>query len=173
MSLKKYENRLIVPRDKVKKDPAKVGQAVYDIMSKPQASQTVEETIEAMTDKYFEKLKEAAEEGVKAGFPNIFYVLLERKKETLMGNANNVLKHRYMTLPFRPKAAVCREECPNSDFDLYEINKSTNEITLLWTLPTKQDSRTILKNPHLYDPNLVQWIRDFDKGLLDHKKSLK
>lgn len=169
---KKYENKLVVARDKVQKNPSKIGQAVYDILSKEQSSQTVEETISAMTDKYFEKLMLAVNEGCgEKDYPSVFYVLIERKKETLGGNAHNVLKHKYITLPFRPRAALLREESPNSDFDLYEINKTTNEITLVYTLPTKQDSRTILKNAHLYDPQLVKWISDFDKGILDKKVS--
>lgn len=166
--LKKFEKHLITPRDKVKKNPAKVGQAVYDIISRPQASQTVEETIEAMTGKYFQKLMEAVEEGCRSpNYPPIFYVVIERKKETLAGNASNVLKHKYITTPFKPRAKLLREECPNSDFDLYEADKRKCEITHIWTLPTYQDSVTIMKNKHLYDPQYVKWIEDYNKGILD------
>lgn len=166
--LKKYEKLLLTPRDKVKKNPAKVGKAVYDIISKEQEEQTVEETIEAMTAKYYEKLLAAVDEGCRAkNYPDIFYVLVERKKETLMGNASNVLSQKFFTFPFKPRAKVAREERPNSDFDLYEINKKKSEINYLWTLPTYQDSVTILKNKHLYDPQYVKWIEDYNKGVLD------
>lgn len=168
-SLKK---KLITPRDKVNKNPAKVGKAVYDILSKEQASQTVEETTSAMTAKYYEMLMEAVNEGCNApNYPGTFYVVVERKKETLGGNAHNVLGQRFFTCPFRPRAALLREERPNSDFDLYEVNKSSNEITLVYTILTKQDSKTILKNPHLYDPQLVKWLTDFENGVLDKTAS--
>ena len=163
--LKKYENRLITSRDKLYKNPAKIGQAVYDIMSKTQHVQTVEETIEAMTAKYYEKLLAAVDEGCAAkNYPPVFYVLVERKKETLMGQVQNVLSQKFFTFPFKPRARVAREERPNSDFDLYEVNKPKGEINYLWTLPTYQDSVTILKNKHLYDPQYVQWIEDYNSG---------
>lgn len=166
--VKKFGNRLVTSKDKLYKNPAKVGQAVYDIISKAQASQTVEETIDAMTGIYFKKIREAVEEGCSApNYPEIFYVLIERKKETLAGNASNVLKHKYMTVPFKPKPRILREECPNSDFDLYEADKNKCEITHIWTLPCYQDSVTILKNKHIYDPQLVKWIEDFNMGILD------
>lgn len=166
--LKKYEKQLKVTKDKLYKTPAKVGKAVYDIISKPQGVQTVEETIEAMTGKYFEKLMEAVEEGCRAkNYPDVFYVLIERKKETLAGNASNVLKHKYITAPFKPRSQLLRQECPNSDFDLYEADKSKCEITHIWTLPCYQDSVSILKNKQVYDPQLVKWIEDYNKGILD------
>lgn len=166
--LKKYEKLLITPRDQVKANPAKVGQAVYDILSKTQHTQTVEETIEGMKDRYFEKLLAAVEEGCQAkNYPSVFYVLIERKKETLMGNANNVLSQRYFTLPFKPRAKTVKEERPNSDFDLYEANKDKCEITHIWTLPTYQDSVTVLKNKQMYDPQYVKWIEDYNAGILD------
>ena len=46
--LRKYEKQLLTPKDKINKNPSKIGKAVYDILSKSQANQTVEETIEAM-----------------------------------------------------------------------------------------------------------------------------
>jgi len=166
--LKKYEKQLITSRDKVKKNPSKVGQAVYDIMSKTQHMQTVEETIEAMTGKYYEKLMAAVDEGCQAkNYPPVFYVLVERKKETLMGNAQNVLSQRFFTFPFKPKAKIAREERPNSDFDLYEVNRPQSEINYLWTLPTFQDSVTVLKNKQVYDPQYVKWIEDYNNGILD------
>lgn len=166
--LKKFEKKLITSRDKINKNPSKVGQAVYDIISKKQHMQTVEETIEAMTGKYMEKLREAVEDGCKApNYPKIFYIIIERKKETLAGNASNVLKHKYITVPFKPRSKVLREECPNSDFDLYEADMSKCVVTHLWTLPTYQDSVTVLKNRHLYDRQYVKWIEAYNDGTLD------
>ncbi len=166
--LRKYEKQLLVSKDKINKNPAKVGKAAYDILSKSQPIQTVEETIEAMTKKYFDMLMVAVDEGCKASnYPPVFYVIIERKKETLAGNVSNVLKHKYITSPFKPRAKLLREECPNSDFDLYEIDQKKHEITHVWTLPTYQDGVTILKNRHLYDPQYVKWIENYNNGFLD------
>lgn len=168
MSMKKFEKHLVTSRDKIKKNPSKVGQAAYDLLKKEHPTQTVEETIEAMTAKYYEKLFEAADEGRKSkNYPEIFYIIVERKKETLAGNVCNVLRHKYITSPFKPKSKLLREECPNSDFDVYEINQKRGEITLIYTLPTHQDSQTILKNRHLYDAQLVKWIELYQNGELD------
>lgn len=166
MSLKKFEKNLVVSRDKLKKDSAAVGKAAIDILSKNQAPQTVEETIEAMTPKYFEELMEAANLGSKE-FESPFYVVVIRKKETIAGNVSNVLHHKYCRRQTKPKAAFLRSEFPNADHDVYEVNSKAMSISLLWTLPTKQDSVSILKNKHLYDPQLVKWIEDYDAGKLD------
>ena len=139
--LKKYENKLITSRDQVYKNPAKVGQAVYDIMRVSQPTQTVEETIEAMTGKYFEKLMAAVDEGCKAkNYPDIFYVLVERKKETLMGNAQNVLA----TVILRPLSSLKRRWFAKKGQTLIltsmKLIAPQSEINYLWTLPTYQDS---------------------------------
>lgn len=164
----KYKKNLKVSKDQINKNPSEIGRAVMDVLSRKSYIQTVEETIEAMTPKYLEKLKEAAEMGFNAkNYPEEFYVLVERRKETLMGNVSNVLSHKYLTCPFKPRSKLLREERPNSDFDLYKVDKSKGEITHVWTLPCYQDSVSILKNKHIYDPKLVGWIEDYNKGDLD------
>lgn len=164
--LKKFESILKTSRDKIKKNPSKVGQAVYDILSKEHAPQTVDETLSEMTPKYFEELMTAAEEGKKV-FESPFYVVVQRKKETLAGQVANVLKHVYIRRQSKPHAKFLRTEFPNADHDLYEVDAKKGTITLLYTLPTAQDSKTILKNKHLYDPSLVKWIQAYDTGTLD------
>lgn len=164
--MNKFEPHLKVSRDKLKKDPSKLGKAVYDILSKPQATQTVEETMEAMTPKYFEQLMDAANRGAKV-YQSPYYVIVQRKKETIAGQVMNVLKHAYIDRQTRPKAKFLRENWPNADHDVYEIDKTKGTISLLYTLPTSQDSKSILKNESLYDPNLVRWIKAFDAGKLD------
>jgi len=156
------EKHLITSRDKIKKNPSKVGQAVFDILSKDQKMQTVEETIEGMTPKYFEEVLKAVDRGCKA-YNSPFYVVVVRKKETLGGMASNVLFHRFVDRQTMPSPKVLREDYPNADHEVYEVNAKTSTISLLWVLPTAQDSRTIVKNKHLYDPMLVGWIEQFDR----------
>lgn len=166
MVIEKLRSHLVVPKHKIKKNPAKLGAAVYDILSKEQPMQTVEETMEAMTPKYFEQLMQAIEKGCK-DFKPPFYVIVQRKKETIGGSVVNVLKHQYITRQTRPYANFLRSEWPNADHDLYEINADKGTITLVYTLPNAQDSKTILKNAECYDPQLVQWIKDYDQGKID------
>lgn len=165
MSLKKFEKHLKTDRSKLKTNPAKVGQAAYDILSKDQHVQEVGETIAEMTSKYFDELIIAAKEGTKE-FESPFYVVILRKKETLGGNVSNVLFHRYVRRQTKPSPKYLRAEFPNADHDVYEIDGKLMSIKLLWTLPTAQDSQTILKNKNLYDPQLVKWIEQFQTGEL-------
>ena len=167
--LKKLESNLITPRNKVKKDPSKLGQAVYDILSKEQYSQSVEETIDAMAPKYFEELSKAVEKGCK-DFESPFYIVVQRKKETIGGTVMNVLKHQYVTRQTQPKAKFLRTEFPNADHDLYEVDSVKGTMTLLYTLPSAQDSKSILKNADCYDPKLVEWILAYNRGTLDSKE---
>lgn len=170
MVIKRLESQLVMPRDKIKKDPSKLGQAVYDILSKEQQDQSVEATVDAMTPKYFEELSKAVDKGCK-DFESPFYIVVQRKKETIGGSVMNVLKHQYVTRQTKPYAYFLRSEFPNADHDLYEINSEKGTMTLLYTLPNAQDSKTILKNAECYDPKLVEWIVAYNCGNLDLEKS--
>jgi len=169
MVIKHLQSQLITPKSKIKKNPAKLGQAVYDILSKEQATQTVEETVEAMTPMYFEQLMLAVDKGCK-DFVAPFYIVVQRKKETIGGAICNVLKHRYITRQTKPYANFLRHEWPNADHDLYEVDNDKGTMTLLYTLPNAQDSKTILKNSDCYDPKLVEWIVAYNRGTLDTQK---
>ena len=170
MVIKRLESQLVMTRDKIKKNPAKLGQAVYDILSKEQQDQSVEATIDAMTPKYFEELMKAIDKGCK-DFESPFYIVVQRKKETIGGSVMNVLKHQYVTRQTKPYANFLRSEFPNADHDLYEVNSEEGTMTLLYTLPNAQDSKTILKNAECYDPKLVEWIVSYNQGILDLEKS--
>jgi hypothetical protein len=166
MVLHRLENQLVTSREKIKKNPARLGQAVYDIISKEQQDQSVEATIDAMTPKYFEELMKAVDKGCK-DFEAPFYIVVQRKKETIGGSVMNVLKHQYVTRQTKPYANFLRSEFPNADHDLYEVDSEKGTMTLLYTLPNAQDSKTILKNAECYDPKLVEWIVSYNNGRLD------
>ena len=170
MVIHHLKNHLVTEKSKIKKDPSKLGQAVYDILSKEQHVQTVEETTAAMTPKYFEELSKAVDSGCK-DFSSPFYVVVQRKKETINGSVTNVLRHKYVTRQTKPYAYFLRTEFPNADHDLYEVDSEKGTMTLLYTLPTAQDSKTILKNAEMYDPKLVEWIVAYNRGTLDNQKA--
>jgi hypothetical protein len=167
MVIKKLQSQLITPREKIKKNPAKLGQAVYDILSKDnQPIQTVEETIEAMTPMYFEELMKAVDKGCK-DYEAPFYIVVQRKKETIAGTVSNVLHHKYIARQTKPFASFLRHEWPHADHDLYEVDSDKGTMTLVYTLPNAQDAKTILKNADCYDPKLVEWIVQYNNGRLD------
>jgi hypothetical protein len=166
MVIHRFKDHLAVSKEKINKNPSKLGQAVYDILSKPQHEQTVEQTIEAMTPKYFEELMTAVEEGCKK-FDAPFYIVVQRKKETIAGTVCNVLHHKYITRQTRPQSSFLRYEWPNADHDLYEVDNDKGTMELIYTLPSAQDAKTILKNAHCYDPKLVEWIVQYNNGRLD------
>lgn len=160
--MKNTNLKLVQSRDEIKKDPAKVGQAVYDILSKPQSSQEVGETADAMAPKYFKELL-AAVDGNKDKFESPFYVVVLRKKEPW---AMNVLRQWFVSRGTRPDPKVLRQDYPNHDHDVWKVDSKSYDVALQWTLPTRQDSASILKSADQYDPSLVKWIKQFNNGSL-------
>ncbi len=140
----------------------RVGQAVYDILSKAQEMQEVGETIDAMTPRYYEELL-ATIDNNKDKLDPPFYIIVLRKKEPW---ALNVLRQWYIARQTKPSAKYLRELAPNHDQDVWEIDPRFGKMDLKWTLPTEQDSKTILKNKHMYHEDIVRWIQEFNAGIL-------
>lgn len=155
--------KLVQSRDEINLNPARVGQAAFDILSRENDTQEVGETLEAMAPRYLKELFATIEQH-KSSFDNIFYVVVLRKKEPW---AVNVLRQWFIPRSTRPSPYVLRVDYPNHDHDVWQVNCKDSNITLEWTLPTAQDSLTILKNKEMYDSNLVNWIQLFNKGKLD------
>lgn len=160
--MKRANLKLKQSRDEIKKDPVQVGKAVHNILSRENESQEVGETLEGMTPRYFQELF-ATIDANRDRFDNIFYVVVLRKKESW---AVNVLRQWFVARQTLPSAQVLREDYPNHDHDVWRINTKESNVTLEWTLPTAQDSLTILANKNLYDQNLVKWIQQFNEGRL-------
>lgn len=164
MFSKKLQNaKLRQSKDELKKDPAQVGKAVYESLLKPQEMQEVGETIEAMTPKYYEQILETVNSN-SSKYDSPFYVVVLRKKEPW---ALNVLRHWYVARQTKPSAFVLREDYPNFDHDVWKVDGHSRDISLMWTLPTKQDAASILKNRWMYHEDLVKWITLYNEGRLD------
>ena len=155
--------KLITPREEINPNPSKVGQAVYDILSKPYEAYEVGEIINEYSKKYTEEVKEAIKNGLK-NFESPFYILVLHKKEFW---TDNVLRNWFVSRQTRPLAADLRREYPNHGITLYSYDGTNGHLKILYSLPTAQDSKTIMKNAHLYDPQLVEWIKKFNEGRLD------
>lgn len=140
----------------------KVGQAVYDILSKPTESQEVGETLDAMTPRYYKELFATVEEN-KSRYKCPFYIVVLRKKEPW---ALNVLRQWYIARQTKPLASVLRNNYPNYDHDVWIVGSHGQDVQLEWTLPTAQDARTIMKNKFMYQEDVIECIDKFNKGLL-------
>lgn len=149
-------------RDESAKKTSEVGKKVFEILSKPVEMQEVGETLEAMTPKYMEELFATASFN-KNKLDSPFYIVVLRKKEPW---ALNVLRQWYIARQTKPLASFLRRKFPNHDHDVYLVNSKTEEVMHLWTLPTAQDSSTILKHKDMYHSDLVKWIQQFESGNL-------
>ena len=148
--------------DRFGKQGKRVGQAVTDIMEQPYYPQQVGETFEAMAPKYIDELVKSAQEG-QSKFTSPFYITVLRKKEPW---AVNVLRQWYIARQSLPSPYHLRLDYPNHDHDVFEVDMRNDEIKHLWTLPTAQDSATILGNAALYDSSLVETILKYNQGTL-------
>jgi hypothetical protein len=88
-------------------------------------------------------------------FAPIYFISIITKKDAFQPN---VIRRRW----------VVRKSCPNPDWDqeIYSFNNNLSELRLEWTLPSFQDSLTIMKNKDIYDPQLVGFIQSFRDGKL-------
>lgn len=142
-----------------------VGQAAFSLLEKAHRThemQEVQETVDSMTPAYFAELEDCIKKN-KHKYSSPFYVVCLRKKENFFVN---VLRQWFIARQSKPFASTLMQDYPNHDHDLWEIN-SHGEPSLKWTLPPGQEQQTIMKNPHLYHSDLVQWIKDFQNGTLE------
>ncbi|MFP3859235.1 MAG: hypothetical protein ACLFUW_00285 [Bacteroidales bacterium] len=139
---------------------SRVGQAVCDILESNPQPQSVEETLEEMGKGIANYIQEAAEKGCKEYEGNFFLLHLFKKVLGEHGIENTMLQ----------KATCFKDRCwephevmevhPNSSKSLYEVDQKNGVIKLIWSVPGWEDCKTILKNPHLYDRDLVSWVKD-------------
>lgn len=150
-------------KDEKTQRSSKVGEACYEILSKPQEMQEVGETLDAMTPRYWKELYETIYAN-KDKLSAPFYIVVLRKKEPW---ALNILRQWFIARQTKPTPAFLRETYPNHDHDLWRVNFPSSQVALEWTLPTAQDSATILKSRWLYHEDLVKWIVQFNAGRLE------
>lgn len=163
MDIKKFERHFVVPRDRIKSNSSQVGQAVYNLLKKPQEGLTVEEIIDQAQHDFVKKMEEVVNDNVEKYDPPFYIIVLSKKEHW----SELVLRNWFVARQTKPSAAWLRQEYPNHLLTLYSYDKRPDKLDVLWSLPTRQDSDTVLKNRHLYDPALVKYITDFDKGFLD------
>jgi hypothetical protein len=134
----------------------RVGQAVYDILSKPQADQTVGETLDAFGPDYAKFMEETIEEN-QAKFDSPFYIFVLTKKEFW---ANNILRNWFVARQTPPHAFDMMEQYSNYTKTLYLIDGNKGQIKCLWSLPSFDECLSIARCPENYDSELVKWVEE-------------
>ncbi|NJL54189.1 hypothetical protein HC928_02735 [bacterium] len=133
----------------------RVGQAVVDILSKEQPQYTVEDILEAYSHKYIAELEDCIEKNLKR-YESPFYVFVLTKKEMW---AENVVRNYFVARQSKPDMQDMIVEYPHATKTLYEIDSKKCSINLEWTLPGVEEAKSIMKNPSIYDPFLVDCIK--------------
>lgn len=157
-----FNPKLVQSKDEINPNPSKVGEKVYEFMSKPQEQMEVGEIIDAYKDKYTQEMHDVLLKGSRI-FDPPFYVVVLHKKEPW---AVNVLRNWFVSRQTKPLPTTLRNDYPNHSHTVYSFDQRSCELKICWNLPTSQDANTILKNKQLYDSQLVDWIVKFNNGTL-------
>lgn len=143
----------------------RVGQAVMDILAQDQPDYTAEEIMEGMAPKIAKELEETIEKGNQI-FDHAYFVLLYFNKDLTQFNITNVMKMGFLIGDkkddFNPVMLTCKH--PNWEKVLYEVDPKIGKLEILWSIPDWQRCQLVAKSPHLYHPQMVEWILDcFEK----------
>lgn len=130
-----------------------VGSKVHEILSTNQHEYQVQEIIDEYADKYVKEVQECVEKNWDR-FESPFYVVVLHKKEAW---AMNVLRNWFVARQTKPSMKTMWTDYRNFMHTVYEVNKRSSDLKLLWTLPSPDEARVILQNWHLYDQDLVRW----------------
>jgi hypothetical protein len=145
---------------------ARVGQAVVDIMSKEQPSQTVEETIFEFGPDFAKEFEKTVNKNAHK-YKSPFHVVVLTKKEMW---ACNVVRNFFIARQTAPKAKDMIIDYPNHTKTLYKVNTNSGEVKAEWSIPGHQECISLSKSPGSYDPQLVKWIDDAYKDLYTDPK---
>jgi len=152
----------------------RVGQAVVDILSKEQPEYRVEEILSEFGRDYLDIIRDLAERS-KSLYESPYFILSLLRKDLGQFGVSNVVKHS--ARPFQHEATVkikkVFEAHPESTKTLFKVDAKNGSIDLLWTIPSYEECKSILKHPGIYDVNLVMWIQQCFMGELDHQTHLR
>lgn len=141
----------------------RVGQAVIDILAKPQPIQTVGDTLSAFGDDYAKQIEECIEDNQRK-YKSPFYIFVITKKEFW---ADNVVRNWFIARQTPPHAFQMMEQYPNATKTLYMVDARKGNIEAMWSLPSFDECISIAKTPERFDSKLVKWIEDCFSRQLD------
>ncbi len=148
----KYDTTSKYDINKYGKKGKRVGQAVYDILLKDQPNYTTEDILDGYSVEFVKEIESCIENN-KNRYESPFYILVLSHKEPW---ADNVVRNWFIARQTAPDALDMIKSYSNHMKTLYRVDK-VGRLELDWVIPGIQDIRTILKNPHLYDPQLVKY----------------
>lgn len=158
-----FNPKLVQFKDDLPSFTSKVGQAVYETLKSEEKPSTVEEVLDAFSPKYEKDFYECVERG-HSKFKKPFYIFVLSNKEPW---ALNVQRCYFIDRNTAPHAQDMINQYPNHFKTLYLINAVLGKFKVLWSLPGEQDCISILKQPQIYSPDLVTWIKDSYQGKLN------
>lgn len=141
----------------------RVGQAVYDILSKEQPSQTVEDILENYGPQFAKEIDEAIERS-KNKFKSPYYIFVLTNKEFW---AENVVRNWFVPRQTPPHATDMMIQYPHHTKTLYIVDARRGNIQLIWTIPGYNECISILKTPSTFDESIVKNIIKCFDGQLD------
>lgn len=136
----------------------RVGQAVMDILSEEQPVYTTEDILDEFGKDYLNDIQKFADEE-KSKYDGKFYIFSLLYKDLGQFGVGNVVRHWKISRSTDPEPKAMMRDYKNHTKTLYEVDPQKGEINLLWTLPGYEECISILKNPDLYDRELLNWIR--------------
>lgn len=146
----------------------RVGQAVYDILSKDQPYQSAGDTFDALAPRFVQELEDTIKNNEKK-YDSPFYVIVFTNKEMW---APNVMRNWFIARQTAPRAMDMIHQYPHHVKTLYKVDSKEGSHKVQWTIPGFEDCKSILKNPQAHDPQLVTWIISAFEGSLDSSQLL-
>lgn len=150
----------------------RAGQAALDLMKDLPNNLTVEDVLIGMKlgDGYRKTILDEFER-TRGHYPNKYYILTITKQALHYVGIQNAYENsaRSFVLPLSKKSVM--EAHPNAMKNFYSVDAKHEDIQLLWSLPSYGESLSVLKNPEIYDPKLVENIIDcFKEIVIDTEK---
>lgn len=142
----------------------RVGQAVYDILSKDDNPvYTAQDIIDASSEKFCRDMEEAIENAY-CKYESPFYIFVITKKDP---HLVNVVRNYFIARQTPPYATDMMSAYPHASKTLYIVNYEKGFVKVCWSLPSVAECVMVLSNPDANNPELVQWIETYAKKGLD------
>ena len=144
----------------------RVGQASIDLMSQAQGHISVEDILYDMgLEQGLKKSILDEFQRTRGHYPEKYYILSLTKHELGQFGVNNVLKHsaRSFVLPLDMQEVMNAHR--NAMKNFFSVYSKTEDIRLVWSLPSYEECISILKNPAIYDADLVGFVEECFNGM--------
>ncbi len=137
----------------------RVGQAIIDLADNNQ--HTVEEVLDDMGlgEGYRQTILDEFTRS-RGYYPDKYFILTLTTHALPGMGITKAYKNsaRSFVLPLNKRDVMIMH--PNCTKVCYSVDTPTEDIREIWTLPGWQECKNVLKNPFLYDPNLVMAVKE-------------